>query len=362
MIGWGTGYRDRRVLITGHTGFKGAWLSLWLSELGARITGYSLSPPTTPSLFEAAGIARRVRHVLGDVRHREALERVIRETEPDLILHLAAQPLVRESHRDPLTTLDTNVMGTANLLDAVRRTGVPSAVVVVTSDKCYDTRRPGPYREGDPLGGDDVYSASKGATELVAASFRSSFFPIDDVASHGVAIATARAGNVLGGGDWAADRLVPDAIRALTAGEVVALRRPYAVRPWQHVIDPLAGYLALGAALCSSSPAERATAASAWNFGPDEQSTRTAANVVDAIIAAYGSGEWRNTGDPGPHETARLTLDSSRARRELGWAPRWTFERTISATVDWFRHYHGGARADDLCARQLAEHARAALV
>ena len=352
-------YRGRRVLVTGHTGFKGAWLTLWLADLGAHVTGYSLAPPTVPNLFEAAAIGRRVRHVDGDVRCRADLEHAIREARPELIFHLAAQSLVRESYRDPLTTFETNVMGTVNVLDAVRACGAPCGIVAVTSDKCYDPSQPGPYAEGDPLGGDDVYSASKGAAEIAAASYRHSFFPPERLAAHGVAVATARAGNVIGGGDWAADRLVPDAMRALAAGMEVAVRRPRAVRPWQHVLDPLAGYLSLGAALSWSSATERAAASQAWNFGPDASATRTVAEVLDAILVAYGSGAWRDTGEPGPHETAFLTLDSNRARQQFGWAPRWGFEQAIAATVHWYRAYAGGADAFELCARQLIEYAGA---
>jgi CDP-glucose 4,6-dehydratase len=354
-------YRGRRVLVTGHTGFKGAWLALWLADLGAQVTGYSLAPPTFPSLFEDAAVGRRVRHVEGDVRRRADLERALRDARPELIFHLAAQSLVRESYRDPLTTFDTNVMGTVNLLDAVRTSGAPCGIVVVTSDKSYDTSRPGPYREGDPLGGDDIYSASKGAAEIATASYRRSFFPPERLAEHGVAVATARAGNVIGGGDWAADRLVPDAIRALAAGTAIAVRRPRAIRPWQHVLDPLAGYLALGAALSWSSATERVAAAQAWNFGPDAGATRTVAEVLDAIHLAYGAGAWRDAGDPGPHETACLTLDSMRAREQFGWAPRWGFEQTIAAAVQWYRDHADGADAFDLCARQLTEYAGASV-
>jgi CDP-glucose 4,6-dehydratase len=355
-------FRGRRVLVTGHTGFKGAWLALWLHELGAVVTGYSLPPPTTPSLFEAARISARVRHIEGDVRHRDGLARAIREARPEVIFHLAAQAIVRESYRDPLTTMETNVLGTVNVLDAVRAAAAPVSVVVITSDKCYDTTRPGPYRETDPLGGDDVYSASKCAAEVVTASYRHSFFPLERLAEHGVAIASARAGNVIGGGDWAADRLVPDAIRALVRGEPIDVRRPRAIRPWQHVLEPLRGYLALGAALSSSSAAERASASQPWNFGPGALAARTVAEVLDAVIRAHGSGSWRETGDPGPHETGCLTLDSSRARVRFNWTPWWGFEQTIAATVGWYRAFYAGAPADELCSRQLGEYSGAPVV
>ena len=349
-------FRGRRVLITGHTGFKGAWLALWLSEWGANVTGYSLPPLTMPNLFDAAGVRARLQHVEGDVRDRDHLGRALRECRPEIIFHLAAQAIVREGYRDPVGTLETNVLGTANLLDAVRLTHAPASVVVVTSDKCYDTARPGPYRETDSLGGDDVYSASKGAAELVTASYRRSFFPPERLDEHGVAVASARAGNVIGGGDWAADRLVPDAMRALAANQTIDVRRPRAVRPWQHVLESLSGYLNLGAALSSPSPTARTAAAQAWNFGPDATATRTVADVLDAIIRAYGAGRWRDTGEPGPHETDSLTLDSSRARDQLTWSPRWTFDQTIVSTVEWYRAFSAGGNAEQLCVRQLAEY------
>jgi CDP-glucose 4,6-dehydratase len=349
-------FRGRRILVTGHTGFKGAWLALWLSEWGAAVTGYALPPLTTPSLFDAAEIRARVRHVEGDIRDRDALGRVMRDSRPEIVFHLAAQAIVREGYRDPVGTLETNVLGTVNLLDAVRLTRSPASIVIVTSDKCYDTVRPGPYRETDPIGGDDVYSASKAAAELITASYRRSFFPPERLEQHGVAVASARAGNVIGGGDWASDRLVPDAIRALAANQTIEVRRPRAVRPWQHVLESLSGYLTLSAALSSPSMAVRREAARAWNFGPDATAARTVADVADALIRAYGTGRWRDTGEPGPHETDSLTLDSSRARAELAWSPRWSFDQTIASTVEWYRAFHAGVAADHLCVRQLAEY------
>jgi CDP-glucose 4,6-dehydratase len=350
-------YRGRRVLVTGHTGFKGAWLAQWLDELGAHVSGFSLAPPTTPSLFDAAHVQTRLEHCEGDVRDRTRFEAVIRRVKPDVIFHLAAQSLVRSSYREPLETIQTNVIGTANLLESIRVIGLPVAAVVVTSDKCYEPRRgAAAYREGDPLGGHDVYSASKAAAEIVVSSYQRSFFPPGDIAAHGVGVATVRAGNVVGGGDWAADRLVPDAMRSLSAGVSIAVRRPQAVRPWQHVLDPLAGYLMLGAELLADDPARRAGAAQAWNFGPDARDSRTVAEVVDAIVAAYGRGAWHATGDAGPHEAEQLRVDSAKARQHLGWTPRWDFQRAIEATVMWYRAYEVGEPARDLCTRQIADY------
>ncbi|MDQ3934335.1 MAG: CDP-glucose 4,6-dehydratase [Actinomycetota bacterium] len=330
-------WRGRRVLVTGHTGFKGSWLALWLQELGAEVAGFGLDPPSSPSLFEAARIGEGMTDLRGDVRDRGAVADAVAETRPDLVLHLAAQPLVRASFEDPVGTYETNVMGTANVLAA----GAP-AVVVVSSDKCYAPRADGaPCREGDPLGGADPYSSSKACAELVAASWRESF---------GTAIATVRAGNVIGGGDWAADRLVPDAMRAALDGRPLLVRNPDAVRPWQHVLNPLSGYLEVAQRL-----REDPAAADAWNFGPvagDELPVRA---IADRLAALWGEGlEWRAEGDGGPPETAVLRLDSARARERLGWEPRWDLDEALSATVDWFRAWRGGADARAITAAQVA--------
>jgi CDP-glucose 4,6-dehydratase len=330
-------WRGRRVLVTGHTGFKGSWLCLWLQELGAEVTGFGLGPPTEPSLWGAARVGEGMTEVRGDVCDRAGVADAVARTEPDLVFHLAAQPLVRRSFEDPVGTYDTNVMGTANVLDAGAR-----AVVVVTSDKCYAPRADGaPCREGDALGGADPYSASKACAELVAAAWRESF---------GIAVATVRAGNVIGGGDWAEDRLVPDAMRAALDGRPLLVRNPDAVRPWQHVLNPLSGYLEVAQRL-----GEDPAAAEAWNFGPDPGDELPVREIADRVAALWGGGlEWRPEGDGGPPETAVLRLDSTKARERLGWSPRWALDEALSATVDWFRAWREGADARAITAAQVA--------
>lgn len=313
-------YRGRRVLVTGHTGFKGSWLSLCLARLGAEVTGYSLPPATEPSLFQGARVGGLLRSHLGDIRDQAALSSVVRESQPEIVFHLAAQPLVRDSYRFPVETFATNVMGTVHLLEALRGCGSVRAVVNVTSDKCYDNREwDRGYREEDHLGGFDPYSNSKACSELVTASFRSSYFNPAAYARHGVALATARSGNVIGGGDWAADRLVPDILRSLLAGEVVRVRNPQAVRPWQHVLEPLDGYLTLGQKLYQEGP----RFGEAWNFGPHEADAEPVERIVQRICRLWG-GSARYEIDRGehPHEARYLKLDCSKARSVLGWRPR----------------------------------------
>jgi CDP-glucose 4,6-dehydratase len=335
------------VLVTGHTGFKGAWLTLWLRTLGAEVTGFSVDVPTRPSLFEMARVGEDVLSVAGDVRSFEAVRVAVAQARPEVVFHLAAQSLVRRSLREPLATYATNVMGTANVLEAVREVGGVRAVVNVTSDKCYaeqDLARG--YRESDPLGGSDPYSASKAGAEVVAAGYGRSFFDSPD----GPRLASARAGNVIGGGDWGEDRLVPDLVRAAAEGRPLCVRNPDAVRPWQHVLNALAGYLRLAEALWRS-PA----ASGAWNFGPDPEDALPVREVVERLCRLWWEGvAWES--DPGPHprEAPHLALDSSAARRELGWRPAWRLDRSLSAVVEWHRVVAAGQDGREVSLAQIA--------
>ena len=342
-------YAGRRVLITGHTGFKGSWLSAWLTQLGARLGGLALAPDTTPSLFVAAGLDATMDSRIGDIRDAAGVAETVGKVQPEIIFHLAAQSLVRRSYADPLATYATNVMGTAHVLDAAQRHGV-RAVVVVTSDKCYAPPPPaGGYRESDPLGGHDPYSASKACTELLAASWRDSF------AANGPLIATARAGNVIGGGDWAEDRLIPDLIRAARTNQPALIRNPQATRPWQHVLEPLAGYLALGARLLAGD----ARAARAWNFGPDADDMLPVGEVCDRMCAQLGS-RWTHDTAAHPHEAAVLQLDSRDARAQLPWTPRWRIDQAIAAVGQWHRRFAAGESARRLIREQIAAYTEAA--
>lgn len=340
-------FSGRSVLVTGHTGFKGSWLSLWLHELGALVTGYALAPETSPALFEAAHVEEvLVRHIVGDVRDRSAVARAVREVEPDIVLHLAARTVVREGYARPAEHFSVNVDGTTAVLDAVRVTGRPCAVVVVTSDKCYLNHEAGrPFTEADPLGGHDPYSASKAAQELVTQSYRLSFFDPAAQRSAGrpvVALASGRAGNVLGGGDWTPDGLVADLARARDRREMTVLRSPAAIRPWQHVLEPLSGYLTLAARLTGP---ESDTVGSAYNFGPDLCDDATVEHLVSGLLAAWGplpDGSpptgWRSEAAPGAaHEAGMLRLANDRARAELGWEPRWRLAETLERTARWYR-------------------------
>jgi CDP-glucose 4,6-dehydratase len=334
---FGGGYEGRRVFVTGHTGFKGSWLTLWLTMLGAHVRGYALEPPSEPALWDllALGAESGVDDVRADVRDLDALVSSMADQQPEICFHLAAQPLVLRGYEDPVGTFAANVMGTVNLLEVVRRVPSVRAVVIVTSDKCYENREePGyAYVESDPTGGFDPYSASKGAAELVVAAYRRSFFDGPGAAR----IASARAGNVIGGGDWAADRLVPDAMRALAAGKPVLVRNPGAVRPWQHVLDPLAGYLLLGSMLLAEDGAALATS---FNFGPPPPSAVPVAQVVDRIVAAWPGGTWTGAGQASaPHESTYLALDWGKAARELGWAPVFDLDHALAATTRWYAAY-----------------------
>ena len=338
-------WTGRRVLVTGHTGFKGGWLSLWLHQLGAEVTGFALPAPTDPSFFDQVRLGELIDHVEGDVRDASAVERAIAKCEPEVIFHLAAQPLVRYSYAEPVETYATNVMGTAHVLDACRRAASVKAVVCVTTDKCYENREwVWPYRESDPLGGHDPYSSSKGAAELVIAGYRRSFFQ-----DSGPAVASVRAGNVIGGGDWAQDRLVPDIIRAMAAGQRPVIRSPGSIRPWQHVLDALAGYLLVAERLVEGDR----TAASAFNFGPSDDDTRPVAWLVERMLEHWGATGWDRPDAAQPHEANLLRLDSSKARDQLGWKPVLALDEALTMVVDWHRQTIQGADPREVSISQL---------
>ncbi|EGV20699.1 CDP-glucose 4,6-dehydratase [Thiocapsa marina 5811] len=334
-------WRDKRVLLTGHTGFKGAWLALWLSRLGARVTGVALSPVTTPSLFDLADIGSLVDSHTIDIRDATALGHCVNTADPEIVFHLAAQALVRASYRDPLGTFSTNVQGTANLLDALRPLSQVRVVVAITTDKVYrNLEHAFPYRETDALGGHDPYSASKAAAELVIASYRDAF-----LAEQCVAIASARAGNVIGGGDWSEDRLIPDAIRAWSTDQPLIIRRPQSTRPWQHVLEPLAAYLRLAEQLW-----QQPTLAGAYNFGPQTHEAATVREVIELAQSAYGCGavHWGD-GTEGPHEAGWLALEIAKSRTLLGVDPRWSLAQSVEHTLSWYRRQAQGESARELC-------------
>lgn len=334
-------WQSRRVFLTGHTGFKGGWLALWLAAKGAQLRGYSLDPSTEPNLFAAASIAEVLDDHRGDIRDYPKLEATLVDFQPEVVFHLAAQPLVRQSYSDPLGTYSTNVMGTANLLEAVRKSSSVRAVVLITTDKCYQNREwDWPYRETDRLGGHDPYSSSKACAEIVASAFRDSYFPVDRLSDHRVAIATARAGNVIGGGDWSEDRLIPDLIRGFASRKPVLIRRPKAIRPWQHVLEPLQGYITLAEHLIAGEP----EVATAFNFGPSKDDAWPVERIADKLAAKWGNGaSWIRDDAPSVHEAHYLRLDSSKARTELGWRPRLTLETALDWTLRWYRQHQNGA-------------------
>lgn len=330
-------WSGKRVLLTGHTGFKGSWLSLWLQGLGVELAGYALKPPTDPSLFVLARVGAGMRSTIGDVRDRTGLASMVADFRPEIVIHMAAQPLVRLSYHEPVETYATNVMGTVHLLDAVRQVGGVRAIVNVTSDKCYENREwVWGYRENEPMGGFDPYSNSKGCAELVTAAFRSSFFHPDRYADHGVALASARAGNVIGGGDWASDRLVPDVMNAFMAGRPVDIRNPGAIRPWQHVLEPLHGYLLLAEKLWADGPAH----AEGWNFGPQDADAQPVQWMVERLAQRWGeTARWTRDQANHPHEANYLKLDCSKARAVLGWKPYWDIGRTLDEIVSWYKAF-----------------------
>ena len=346
-------WRGKRVLVTGHTGFKGAWLSLWLRRLGAVLTGYALPPPTDPSLFQLARVSEGLTSVTGDVRDLEHLTNVLRAARPEVVFHLAAQALVRPSYDDPVGTFSTNVLGTVNILEAVRQVDGIRVVVNVTSDKCYENRgeRRG-LREEDPLGGHDPYSSSKACAEIVTASYRRSFFGASKAGTEPVAVASARAGNVIGGGDWAVDRLVPDCMRALMAGRPIRIRNPDAVRPWQFVLEPLGGYLRLAERLWSGGQEY----AGAWNFGPAERDAAPVRRIADRMVEHWANGtSWVQEPGEHPHEAPYLRLDCAKARDRLGWSPRTDLDQALAWVVRWYTDYRSGRDMRDATIEQIGE-------
>jgi CDP-glucose 4,6-dehydratase len=347
-------YQNRKVLITGHTGFKGSWLSLLLNQLGADVYGYALEPPTNPSLYNEAKIDELVTSFIGDVRDLDHLQKVMQQIQPEIVIHMAAQPLVRESYKIPVETYAVNVMGTVHLLEACRNTPSVKAIVNVTTDKCYENKEwHWGYRENEPMGGYDPYSNSKGCSELVTSAFRNSYFNSNEYEKHGVAVASARAGNVIGGGDWAGDRLIPDFIRAISKGEKVKIRSPYAIRPWQHVLEPLNGYLTLAAKLFT----DGAAYAQAWNFGPDDADAQNVEWITKTICEMWGeNASFEIDNNPQPHEANYLKLDCSKAKAELGWLPKWNIETTLKSIVDWNKAWLKGENIREVTINQIEQY------
>lgn len=354
-----TFFHGKKVLITGHTGFKGSWLSLWLQSMSAQVVGYALAPPTNPSLFEVAKVAEGMTSIVGDIRDLEHMRAVFAEHQPEIVIHMAAQPLVRYSYIEPVETYSTNVMGTVNLLEAVRSTKSVKAVVNVTTDKCYENREwAWGYRENEPMGGYDPYSSSKGCAELVTAAYRQSFFQQSTINrslstfndKHSTAIASARAGNVIGGGDWAEDRLIPDILRAITDGRAVNIRNPHAIRPWQHVLEPLSGYLLLAQKLYEAGT----DYAEGWNFGPNDEDAKPVQWIVESLTRSWGEGaSWVIDSGNHPHEAHYLKLDCSKAKGRLDWHPRWHLDEALEKIVEWQKNYQQGADMRTVTLKQI---------
>ena len=344
-------WQGKKVLVTGHTGFKGSWLSLWLQAMGAEVTGYALAPPTSPSLFEVAEVGSGMTSIIGDIRDLDKLQAVFAEHQTEIVIHMAAQPLVRYSYQNPVETYSTNVMGTVNLLEAVRNTTGVKAVVNITTDKCYENREwAWGYRENEPMGGYDPYSNSKGCAELVSAAYRSSFFNADSYAQHGVALATVRAGNVIGGGDWAQDRLIPDILAAFEQNKLVDIRNPHAIRPWQHVMEPLRGYLTLAEHLYE----QGSSFAEAWNFGPNEEDAKPVGWIVEQMAALWGNeAQWQIDTGVHPHEAHYLKLDISKARSRLDWHPAIRLNDALKLIIDWSKQRQAGANVRQLTLAQI---------
>lgn len=342
-------WRGKRVLVTGHTGFKGSWLCLWLQSMGAELRGIALAPPTDPALFEVANVAKGMDHHIADIRNYSTLESLIPDFKPEILIHMAAQPLVRLSYQQPIATYATNVMGTVHVLEAARNAGTVRVIINVTTDKCYENREwVWGYREDEPMGGHDPYSNSKGCAELVSSAYRRSFLK-----QEGIALATARAGNVIGGGDWALDRLVPDVLRALEKQEPALIRNPDAIRPWQHVLEPLSGYLLLAERLYEQGQ----VVAEGWNFGPREEDAIPVQRVVECLCRAWGGGaSWCLQPGKHPHEANFLKLDISKARKQLNWAPRWSMEFALSQITDWHKAWLTGQDMRAICLDQISQY------
>jgi len=344
-------WHGKRVFLTGHTGFKGGWLALWLASKGARVRGYALDPCTDPNLFTVARIDRVIDDIRGDIRDPGSLESAMQSFAPEVVFHMAAQPLVRYSYEDPIGTYETNVIGTARVLDSIRRTPSVRAVVSVTTDKCYENKEwVWGYRETDPLGGYDPYSSSKACAEIVSAAYRQSYFPVAKLAEHKVAVATARAGNVIGGGDWSIDRLIPDLVRGFLAGEPVRIRNPYSIRPWQHVLEPLHGYMRLAEELLTHDP----KFATAYNFGPSDDDAQPVSWIVETMTSFWGDGaSWVLDQDESPHEAGYLKLDASRARNDLNWTPHLRLTTALNWLVQWYRAWQSGANMHTFTLSQI---------
>ena len=341
---------EKKVLVTGHTGFKGSWLALWLRMMGADIAGYALNPLTTHDNFILSGLGNKINHRIGDVRSYDHLQEFFYEVKPEIVFHLAAQPLVRESYNTPKYTYDINVGGTVNVLECCRQTETVKVIVNVTTDKCYENKEwVWGYRENDRLGGYDPYSSSKACSELVSEAYRKSFFNPETYAIHGKSLATARAGNVFGGGDWQIDRIVPDCVRALEKGEPIIVRSPNAIRPWQHVLEPLSGYLLLAEKMYNNP----ATYAEGWNFGPADSSFLSVGSLVNEIVKTWGTGSWEDHSNPdAPHEANILKLDITKAKSQLGWSPKWDITKAITETITWYQQYKT-ANMYDFCCNQI---------
>ena len=342
-------WQGKRVLLTGHTGFKGSWLSLWLQSMGAVVRGIALTPPTVPALFEVARVAEGMEHEIADIRDLAAIQPLVRDFAPEIVIHMAAQPLVRFSYKEPVETYATNVMGTIHVLEATRAAGSVRALLNVTTDKCYENREwDWGYRESEPMGGHDPYSSSKGCAELVCSAYRSSF-----LTKEGIAMATARAGNVIGGGDWADDRLVPDVLRALEKGVPVEIRNPFSIRPWQHVLEPLSGYLLLAERLYT----EGSAWAEGWNFGPRDEDAKPVQWIVERLCAEWDDKAiWTQQPGEHPHEANYLKLDISKARNRLDWTPRWNLDRALARIIDWHRAWRDGADMRATCLNQISDY------